>query len=104
MSAPQPGHPDTWWTWQGSRPWIFLGTPSLSPPVPPQGGTLSPAGGAGIHHHVDLQPLVQEVEGCVLGAERHQGNPRQEQGSGVRDLGARMGMREAGIRTVCKGC
>ena len=56
-------------------PWFFLGAPNPSHMHPTPEGTLSPAGGAGVHHHVDLQPLVQEVQGCVLGAERGQDYP-----------------------------
>lgn len=58
-----PQHPDSW---------AFLGTLSTSH-APTPCGTLSPAGGAGVHHHVDLQPQVQEVQGRLLGAERGQG-------------------------------
>ena len=53
--------------------------------TPPFGETLSPAGGAGIYYHMDLQPLVQEIQGSVLGTERGQGqprNPRQDKGPG----------------------
>lgn len=57
-------------------PWFFLGAPNPSHMHPTPEGTLSPAGGAGVHHHVDLQPLVQEVQGCVLGAERGKGYPQ----------------------------
>lgn len=61
-------------------PWFFLGAPNPSHMHPTPEGTLSPAGGAGVHHHVDLQPSVQEVQGCVLGAERGKGYPQTRTG------------------------
>lgn len=47
---------------------------------------------------MDLQPAVQEVQGGVLGTQECQGQPQTGTGSGVRDWGAGMGMREAPIR------
>lgn len=76
VSVPRLGHPDTGKLGRDLVPWFFLGTPPIPHMHPSLGRTLLPAGGAGIHHHVDLQPPVQEVQGCVLGAERGQGQPQ----------------------------
>lgn len=70
------------------------GSPVHTPSATTPRGTPSPAGGAGVHHHMDLQPPIQEVQGCVLGAERSQGQPQPGMGVPGGGLGYWDGMRE----------
>lgn len=77
---PQPGH-QTPKLSRDPTPWFFLGTPSVPHTHPAPSRTRSPARRAGVHHHMDLQPAVQEVQGGVLGTQECQGQPQT--GTGV---------------------
>lgn len=68
---------------------LLLDAPSVPHVHPPRSRTLSPAGGTGIHHHVDLQSPLQEVQGGVLGAEKCQDQPQARTGAWGGGLGSR---------------
>ena len=95
------------------RPRVLPRLPKPNPHAP-HPRRRSPPGGTGVHHHVDLQPAIQEVQGRLLGAERGQAHPSQETGARVElraDQGRRGGdysrilgrMKAQGVLSVGEG-